>query len=288
MNNDYLIKLIRESEWSRPYRSERFEDVLSAMKNVDRRKFLPSNLYVKHSVLTPIFETIQESALGAIKSDDKEAIFKASVLIMSLIRDGVVADDYVVDINGLAYNDEVLGIGKGQTCSQPSVVALMADLLELKLGLRVLEIGTGCGYSAAVSKTMIGNSGVLVSVEYIPELAFLGMKNLGRHFRRKLDVVPMNEAKGIADSIDGIVLLQGDGSEGFPAFAPYDRIYFTAGVSQTFNPKILAAQLASDYGVILYPEKDGSMLKEVYRGNECISKEAIAKLRFVPLVGSNS
>ena len=237
--------------------------------------------------MTFAFERIMEQAKQAIKDANQEDMLKIAIFIMHYIEKDLVDDKYVVHIQGLAYNDEVLSIDHKQTCSQPSLVALMADLLELENGLNVLEIGTGCGYSAALTKRLIGKSGSLVTVEYIPELAWISKKNLSRHFRQNFDVVPMQEL-GTMQSLDDLVLVEGDGSMGIPSWAPFNRIYLTAGVASGFNPGILSDQLASDYGVLLYPEKDGSLIKEVYREGKCVSRQMISKVSFVPLVGENS
>lgn len=140
------------------------------------------------------------------------------------------------------YEDEPLPIGHGQTCSQPSMVAAMATLLELRPGLRVLEVGTGCGYSAAVCAQLIHPGGRLFSIEFIPELAEAA--------RRNLDALPAPPRN--------CTLLTGDGSIGLPGQAPFDRIYLTAGVGRGFSRRHLEDQLAP-HGILLYPEAYGDM-----------------------------
>lgn len=140
------------------------------------------------------------------------------------------------------YEDEPLPIGHAQTCSQPSMVAAMATLLELRQGLRVLEIGTGCGYSASVAAQLIRPGGRLFTVEFIPELSSTA--------RRNLDTLP--EPPG------NCTLLTGDGSLGLPEQAPFDRIYLTAGVGRNFTRHHLVDQLAPG-GILLYPEAYGDM-----------------------------
>jgi len=80
-----------------------------------------------------------------------------------------------------AYYDAPVFIGYDATCSMPSLVALMADMLELKKGLNVLEIGTDCGYAAALTARLI-QPGKLTTIEIVPELAEMGKKNLEKHF----------------------------------------------------------------------------------------------------------
>lgn len=79
-----------------------------------------------------------------------------------------------------AYEDTPLPIGYGQTISAPSMIAIMLESLEVKRGEKVLEIGTGSGYNAALLAELVGKRGRVVSVERIPELAEFGRKNLQR------------------------------------------------------------------------------------------------------------
>src|SRR3972149_4693162 len=106
--------------------------------------------------------------------------------------------NYMRDV---AYIDYQQSIEYGAMCSMPSLVAVMSDLLELHDGLNVLEIGTGCGYSAAVTAHLIG-SGKLTTIEIVPELAKLGKRNLKKHFG------PFYDKK--------IQVVEGDGSLGYP------------------------------------------------------------------------
>ncbi len=106
-----------------------------------------------------------------------------------------------------AYADRPLSIGRGQTISAPHMVALMTDLLDLDRGDRVLEVGTGCGYHAAVTSEIVG-PGNVYSVEYDAELADEARERL--------------ERLGYE-----IHVRQGDGRHGWPEHAPFDRTYLT-------------------------------------------------------------
>jgi protein-L-isoaspartate(D-aspartate) O-methyltransferase len=106
-----------------------------------------------------------------------------------------------------AYADRPLSIGNGQTISAPHMVAVMTDLLELSPGDRVLEIGTGCGYHAAVTGEVVG-PGNVYSVEYDAELA--------AEARARLDRLGYD-----------VHVRQGDGRHGWPEHAPYDRACLT-------------------------------------------------------------
>ncbi len=110
-----------------------------------------------------------------------------------------------------AYEDKPLPVGFGQTVSAPHMVAMMTTALQLEEGDRVLEIGTGVGYHAAVAKAMVGETGHVVTIEYLPELAEWSRKNL--------------QAAGF-----DVHVIQGDGMDGAPEFAPFDAIYITCAI----------------------------------------------------------
>jgi len=182
--------------------------------------------------------------------------------------------DFLPDIYlslNCTYYDGPIPIGYDATCSMPSLVALMADMLDLKKGLNVLEIGTGCGYSAALTTHLI-KPGKLTTVEIVPELAEMGKKNLEKHFgslENKIQVV------------------EGDGSVGFNENAPYDRIYLTAAPDiRTFKPEKLLSQLATP-GILLFPETTTHALY-VYKKTKTETKiEPFFGVVFVPLQGEN-
>lgn len=165
-----------------------------------------------------------------------------------------------------AYEDYPLPIGFGQTISQPYVVARMSQLLEASPGMRVLEIGTGSGYQAAVLDAM----GLDVhSVERIREL----------HFRTSRFLW--------ANGFKGIRLKLADGTLGWPEAAPFDRILVTAGGPEL--PAPLLAQLA-DPGILVMPlgENKGSQhLALVRKENGKLFRERKDSVDFVDLVGKH-
>lgn len=118
------------------------------------------------------------------------------------------------DKHSKAYIDEIVNIGYGATCSQPSLVAAMIDVLDLKNGQKVLEIGTGSGYHAALVYQLIRNGGELTTMEIVPELAEMGRSNLERQF----------------DKGARIKVLEENGRYGVPG-ETFDRIYFTAAAA---------------------------------------------------------
>jgi protein-L-isoaspartate(D-aspartate) O-methyltransferase len=162
-----------------------------------------------------------------------------------------------------AYADRPLPIGEGQTISAPHMVAIMTDLLDLEPGLSVLEIGTGCGYHAAVTAEIVGAEHVY-SVEYHEALA--------RDARETL-----------ADlGYDGVSVRAGDGKEGWPEHAPYDRAYLTCA-AESF-PSAVVEQVR-DGGLLLGPIGDGRqrLIRARKREDGSLDRESHGGVRFVPL-----
>lgn len=125
---------------------------------------------------------------------------------------GVPRHVFVPDeLRGQAYEDRPLPIGFGQTVSAPHMVAMMTAALQLSPGQRVLEIGAGVGYHAAVVKGVVGAAGEVHTVEFLPELVALAKRNLKA---ARCDVI----------------VHEGDGVGGWPAAAPYDAVYVTCAI----------------------------------------------------------
>ena len=167
------------------------------------------------------------------------------------------------DIHHLVYEDCALPIAENQTISQPYMVGIMTEALRLKGAERVLEIGTGSGYQAAILG-MLG--GQVISVErhpFLAERAIVVLKELGF---RNIDVVI------------------GDGSRGWPAAAPYDAILVTAGAPAV--PDHLVRQLAPE-GRLVIPVGDAKqqMLMRITNRAGHIQREEIMPCVFVPLIG---
>lgn len=163
-----------------------------------------------------------------------------------------------------AYADRPLPIGHEQTISAPHMVAIMTDLLELEPGDAVLEIGTGCGYHAAVVAEIVG-PGNVYSVEYVPEHAEAASERLDRlgyevHVR------------------------QGDGHRGWPEHAPYDAAYLTCATPKI--PDNILDQV--DDGLIVAPV--GTTHQELVRAvvtSDGVTRETHGAVRFVPMRGGN-
>jgi protein-L-isoaspartate(D-aspartate) O-methyltransferase len=170
------------------------------------------------------------------------------------------------ELREFAYDDSPLPIGSEQTISQPYIVAFMIEVLQLKGGERVLEIGTGSGYAAAVLAHI---AGAVHTVERLKPLAEQAKKTLA--------------VLGYAN----VHIRQGDGTLGWPEYAPYDGIVVAAGGPQV--PEALKQQLAID-GRLVIPvgaNEDAQRLVRVVRLSEAeFSSEEICNVRFVPLIGA--
>jgi protein-L-isoaspartate(D-aspartate) O-methyltransferase len=168
------------------------------------------------------------------------------------------------DLRVFAYENRPLGIGQGQTISQPYIVALMSELLSLNPGDRVLEIGTGSGYQAAVLAQL---ADAVYSVENLPELA----RSAGETLH--------------AAGIDNVEIHFGDGSRGWPEHAPYDAIIVTAAARRL--PHALIEQLAPG-GRLVIPIGDPrntqtlEVITKAMDGN--ITRRDVLPVAFVPLV----
>ncbi len=169
------------------------------------------------------------------------------------------------DVVRVAYSDTPLAIGFRQTISQPYIVALMSQLLDLRGEETVLEVGTGSGYQAAV---LAGLAKQVYSLERIPELA--------QAARRLLSEL----------AIDNVDVRVADGSGGLPEHAPYDGILVAAAAPRT--PKPLLDQLA-DGGRLVVPvgSIEGQVLERWTRRADAFDCDRAAPVCFVPLVGEH-
>ena len=161
-----------------------------------------------------------------------------------------------------AYDDNPIPIGYGQTISQPYMVALMTDLLELKGDEKVLEIGAGSGYQAAI---LSGLAKSLVTVERVKELADR-TKKLLKH-----------------EGYDNVLVVHGDGTKGYEKEAPYDAVMITAATPKI--PKDLFGQLA-DGGRLVAPvgPRYHQELIRVKKIENKLKKEYFGGCIFVPLI----
>lgn len=165
-----------------------------------------------------------------------------------------------------AYDDCPLPIDEGQTISQPYIVAYMTEALALSPADRVLEIGTGCGYAAAVLSRIVAT---VYSVERLPGLAASARERLANL------------------GFSNVVVHAGDGTLGWPEHAPYDAIVVTAAAPRLPSP--LLAQLAVG-GRLVIPVGATSLHQDLVRVRRVSEKdyrhEDLCGVRFVPLIGA--
>ena len=166
-----------------------------------------------------------------------------------------------------AYADNALPIGSGQTISQPFIVALMTDLLEPAGDDRILEIGTGSGYQAAVLSRLVGQ---VYSIEILPELARLAAERLKSLGVRNVEV------------------RSGDGYQGLAQEAPFDGIIVTAAASHV--PPPLIAQLKAGGRLVIpvglpYHHQELLLVAKEYSGE--VRTRSVLGVAFVPLTGDH-
>jgi protein-L-isoaspartate(D-aspartate) O-methyltransferase len=161
-----------------------------------------------------------------------------------------------------AYSDEPLPIGEDQTISQPYIVAYMTEKLELKSQDKVLEIGTGSGYQAAILAEVVDT---VYTIEIVDVLAKRAERTL-----RRLD-------------FDNIFVRSGDGYKGWPEHAPFDAIIITA--APTKIPEPLVEQL-KPHGRMILPLGDYTQeLVLIQKDEEGTNKKTLLPVRFVPMTG---
>ncbi|MEM4627509.1 MAG: protein-L-isoaspartate(D-aspartate) O-methyltransferase [Ignisphaera sp.] len=199
---------------------------------------------------------------GIIKSELVEEAF------LSVPREYFVPDHLKV----YAYSDTPLPIGYGQTISAPHMVAIMTEELHVEPGDKVLEIGTGSGYQAAILAHIVSKQpgGHVYTIERIPQLASRAVVNI---------------ANARPDLLDFITVIVGDGSKGVELFQPYDKIIATAAAPRI--PEPLLQQLRPG-GVMVIPV--GNRWEQIL---QIVIKDRKGSIRirdsisciFVPLVG---
>lgn len=167
------------------------------------------------------------------------------------------------DLEERAYDDSPLPIGRDQTISQPFIVAYMAQALELNDDETVLEVGTGCGYNAAVLSRLAKK---VYSVEIIEWLADLAQKNLAK------------------TSVDNVEARFGDGYEGWPEAAPFDAIELTAAPRTI--PETLKQQLKIGGRLLAPVGTTAQHLVKIKRLSEDeFDEKTLLIVRFVPMTG---
>jgi protein-L-isoaspartate(D-aspartate) O-methyltransferase len=165
------------------------------------------------------------------------------------------------EMRDLAYRDEPLPIGHGQTISQPYIVGYMTEALKLQPGDRVLEIGTGSGYQTAILAEIVSE---VYTIELIPELSLRAQETL--------------KSLGYKN----IEFLTGDGSKGWPEKAPFEAILVSAAPAEV--PPALIEQLKIDGRLIIPVGTDSQELVLIKRTKKGWEKTRLIGVRFVPLI----
>lgn len=191
-----------------------------------------------------------------------------------------------------AYEDTALPIGKAQAISQPYTIAMMFSLLELKIGQKVLEVGSGCGYVLALISEIIGDKGKVFGIEIIKELADKSRENLREY--KNIKVYHGNGAKGLRDEnatlIRGIkrsrpLVFRGESARETRGSLAFDRILISAACKEI--PKQLISQL-KDKGILVAPVGSRCMGQSLVaiqkKKNKFITKKQIPGFIFVPFV----
>jgi protein-L-isoaspartate(D-aspartate) O-methyltransferase len=200
-------------------------------------------------------------------------------LVLDLCKEGYIKTDPVKQafltvpreefipefIKNYSYVDTPLEIGNDQTISAPHMVAIMCEALDIKKGQKILEVGAGSGYHAAIVAQLVGKTGKVYTIERFESLAEKAKKNLTQ-IRCK-----------------NVLVEVGDGSCGLPSHQPYDRIYVTCAapcipqplIDQLQDPGILLVPVGNMYCELTLLEKNKGKTKSQQLGG-CV---------FVPLVG---
>jgi len=216
---------------------------------------------------SPVAQAEFEEARHRMVSEQIEArgVRHQGVLdaMRSVPRHEFVPDEY----RSLAYSDRALPIGLDQTISQPYIVALMTELIDPSPDERVLEVGTGSGYQAAVAARLVGQ---VYSIELLPELAASAAERLERL------------------GVSNVEVRAGDGYMGWPEHAPFDAILVTAGADHI--PAPLFEQLARGGRMVIpVDDHDGGQVLQVVekRADGGADVQDVALVRFVPLLRAN-
>ena len=203
------------------------------------------------------------SRMNMIETQIKQRGIKDQAILDAMLK--INRHEFVQEnFERLAYSDRPLPIGFGQTISQPYIVAFMSEKLNVNTYHKVLEIGTGSGYQAAVLAEL---SEHVYTIEIISELAKRAEKVLNKN------------------KYDNITIRIGDGYKGWPEEAPFDRIMVTAAPKRI--PERLIEQLAPG-GIMVIPVGETVMMQYLWsitkENDGSIIKEKIFPVRFVPMV----
>lgn len=202
-------------------------------------------------------------------------------LIESLVEQGRLSNQRVIgamkkvdrinflpeNLKGSAYIDAPQPIGSGQTISAPHMVAIMTEALNPLSGNKVLEVGAGSGYQAAILAELVGKGGKVYTIERIEGVA--------------------NSAKENLRDYKNVEVIIGDGTKGYKPKAPYDKIMVTAAAPRIPEPLVeqlkIKGELAIPVGSRIYQEF--LLLRKIGRKREEVEQEYVCGCVFVPLIG---
>jgi protein-L-isoaspartate(D-aspartate) O-methyltransferase len=176
-------------------------------------------------------------------------------------REAFISEEYA----HLAYGDHPLPIEAGQTISQPYIVALMIEAAEIKRGDKVLEVGSGSGYAAAVISRIASR---VIGIE------------------RQHDLVEVSRERVAQLGYDNVEIVEGDGTKGVPQEAPFDAIL--AAASGSHVPKALLDQLSLGGRLVMPVGQPGwvqKLVKVTKREDGSLQQSDLGEVRFVPLIG---
>ena len=177
-------------------------------------------------------------------------------------------EDFIPEnLKNHAYDDMPLPLMRGKTISQPSTVMMMTSALDLNPGEKILEIGAGSGYQAAIIAKIVGSKGKVVTTEVLPELVTFARENLRK------------------TGIKNVEIHEEDGSKGIPKEAPFDKIIITAACKEF--PKELLEQLKPE-GIIVGPvgnQHEQEMVRGTKDKNGKLELEFLGQFLFSPLYG---
>ena len=204
------------------------------------------------------FDLVKQLILeGRIKTKEVERAF------LDVKREEFVPDHF----KHYAYVDSPLEIGHGQTISAPHMVAIMVEGLDIKKGQKILEVGAGSGYHAAIVSKLIGKDGHIYTIERHTTLAENAKKNIKNA------------------GITNITIETGDGSQGLSKYGPYDRIYVTCAAPGI--PPPLIEQLKNKGKLMIPVGKTICELKLIEKKGDKLIENDLGGCSFVPLVGKH-
>lgn len=213
---------------------------------------------------TPMARMIAEIQVDARRTASYTGIDRIGDAVVGALR-ATLREEFVLPRNrSLAYANHPLPIGHGQTISQPFIVAIMTEVLKVEAHHKVLEIGTGSGYQAAVLSRLAAE---VYTIEIVPELAETATKRLQRL------------------GYDNVFVRTGDGWYGWPEHAPFDGVIITA-VSDEIPPA-LVEQLTGDGNLVMPLGDDDGFQELVVHSKRTGATTPLFPVRFVPLTGDH-